>query len=478
VNTPLTSSPTVGALPAAPAVRAALAVELRAAADALEQLEAGVRLPQALEEAAQRHRLAGASRAALQDMTYGTVRRLATVKALAASVNRRPPAPALAALQWVVIGQILHARQSPRRHEAVLVDQAVRATRLAPVLGAGADAFINATLRRLLREVDALLARVEKDPVNRWNYPMWWIEAVRADHPRDWEAILACGNRVAPMVLRVNRRRTQVQALSTLLWQAGHANDCVGPVALRLARSTDPTRLPGFGEGLFSVQDAGAQMAAPLLEVQPGHRVLDACAAPGGKSAHLLELADCALTALDVDETRLSRVRQTLDRLGLNARLCAADACETARWWDGELFDRILLDAPCSASGIVRRQPDVRWLRRRGDLATLGAVQAQLLNALWPLLKPGGKLLYATCSVFHAEGEGRVGQFMAEHPQAVRVPLQWHWPAEGGLQPVAQLRPACGMPPPSDSADRVGCDSPLPARDHDGFFYALLQKPT
>ncbi|MCL4185819.1 MAG: 16S rRNA (cytosine(967)-C(5))-methyltransferase RsmB, partial [Burkholderiaceae bacterium] len=226
--------------------------------------------------------------------------------------------------------------------------------------------------------------------------------------------------------------------------------------------------LPGWHDGLVTVQDAGAQLAAPLLDPQPDERVLDACAGPGGKTTHLLELADCRVTALDLGEARLRPVRENLARLGLGqpggpghpAAVVAGDARRPQDWWDGRPFDRILVDAPCTASGIVRRHPDIRWLRRRSDLATLSRTQGEILGTLWPLLEPGGKLLFATCSVFRVEGESVVNHFLAERPDAKRSGLFWRF---GGdlAEPVSQLLPVAE-----------------PARDHDGFFYALLEKRT
>ncbi|MEN9316588.1 MAG: rRNA m5C967 methyltransferase, S-adenosyl-L-methionine-dependent, partial [Pseudomonadota bacterium] len=233
----------------------------------------------------------------------------------------------------------------------------------------------------------------------------------------------------------------------------------IGPQAIRLQTPCDVHQLPGFGQGWCSVQDLAAQLAAPLLDVAAGHRVLDACAAPGGKTAHVLELADCEMTALDSDPVRLVRVEENLSRLGLTARVLPGDASAPADWWDGRPFDRILVDAPCSAAGIVRRHPEIRWLRRRTDLAALAARQAAMVEALWPLLKPGGKLLYATCSVFRAEGEQVVARFCGDHPEAERLPLWWRWADDGPEVELAQLLP---------SSDEI--------LDHDGFFYASIRK--
>lgn len=436
-------------------MRAPLAVELRAAAHALQGVRAGRALPASLAQAAQRWRLGDASRAAAQHMAYTAVRRLGACTALAERLNERAPAAAIAALQCVALAELL---APGRRHEAVIVDQSVAAARLERGTAAGAG-FLNATLRRFLRERDALLAAIAADPQARFNAPRWWVEQLRADHPERWQSILAAGDELPPMTLRVNRLRIPPQAYLARLEQAGIGARAIGPQAIRLDVPRDVGALPGFAEGLVSVQDLAAQLAAPLLGAQAGERVLDACAAPGGKSAHLLELAGCELTAVDVDDARLALVGQTLQRLGLAATLIQGDASQPDAWWDGRRFSRILLDAPCSASGIVRRHPEIRWLRRRSDLATLSARQKAMLAALWPLLEPDGKLLYATCSVFRAEGERVIEWFCARQPSAQRVPLQWRWADASDAEPVDQLLPCTQA-----------------ARDHDGFFYALLRK--
>jgi 16S rRNA (cytosine967-C5)-methyltransferase len=429
-----------------------------AAAEALGDLLAGRRLPDALD--ARTAALPQASRAPARDMAYHAVRRLGRLQALAERLNARRPAPRLAALQQVALAQLL----DPVRPAAIVVDQAVAAARS---LSRGADGaaagFLNATLRRFGRERDALLAATEVDPVARFEHPAWWLERLQRAWPDDWRAIAEAGNVHAPLVLRVNRRRTTPEAAAARLERAGLASRRVGPEALALERAVPVDAIPGFADGEVSVQDAGAQMAARLLDVADGQRVLDACAAPGGKAAHLLELADVELLALDVDAVRCARIGHTLRRLGLPAgaggvEVRAADAAHPDGWWDGRPFDRILLDAPCSASGIVRRHPDARWLRRRGDLATLVAQQERLLGALWPLLAPGGKLLYVTCSVFPEEGEAVVDRFAALRADCARRPLDWVWP-DGRGEPVAQLLPQSGA-----------------TREHDGFFYACLTK--
>ena len=436
-------------------LRAPLSRELRAAAWALEQVMGGHALPPALAQAGQRHRLGGPSRRAMHDIAYQAVRRLGTCLALARRLNGREPAPAVAALQAVALSSLL---DPGRRHEAVLVDQAVAAARLEAPTQAAAP-FLNATLRRFTRDREALLDAVLREPEARWNHPRWWIDRLREDQPARWQAVLEASNAPPPMTLRVNPRRTTVDAYRRTLADAGIGARVLGPQALRLDAPCDVAQLPGFAEGLASVQDLAAQLAAPLLGARDGQRVLDACAAPGGKTTHLLELADCEVTALDVDPARLDRVRENLARLGLSARVLAGEARRPGDWWDGRRFDRILLDAPCSASGIVRRHPEIRWLRRRSDLATLSRQQSEMLAALWPLLEPGGKLLYATCSVFHAEGEQVVERFCAGHPDAERLALHWRWVGDEQDSELGQLLPRSGE-----------------TRDHDGFFYASISK--
>jgi 16S rRNA (cytosine967-C5)-methyltransferase len=298
------------------------------------------------------------------------------------------------------------------------------------------------------------------------------VERLRKDWPSQWQQHLKLANLHPPMTLRVNARRQTAAAYLRLLQGQGQQAHLLqapelGGQAVQLIRPCPVDRLPGFAQGWASVQDAAAQRAAPLLlsggalgqPLPAGARVLDACAAPGGKTAHLLESADLDLTALDSDPQRLARVKQGLDRLGLSARLHVADARQTARWWDGKPFDAILLDAPCSASGIVRRHPDVRWLRRPQDIVQLTRTQDELLQALWPLLKPGGRLVYATCSVFLAEGKDRIDAFL-QRPQAAGALLDAASPGH--------------LPPLQDNG--AASSGAAPAVPGDGFYYALLHR--
>jgi 16S rRNA (cytosine967-C5)-methyltransferase len=390
------------------------------------------------------------ARAATQALSFAVMRELGRARALRRHLVPRTPAPAVEALLCAALALLVRGPASGY-DEHTLVDQAVEA---AKGQARGASGLVNAVLRRFLRECTACLAAVEAEPEARWNHPAWWVDRLRTDWPAQWEAVLASSQQHPPMTLRVNRRRIDRETYARCLAEAGMGSRPVGEVGLILDSPRPVEQIPGFAEGLCSVQDLAAQWAAPLLlgtGLPLGARVLDACAAPGGKTAHLLESADLDLLALDSDAQRLQRVGQTLGRLGLQAQLKAADARDTAAWWDGRLFDAILLDAPCSASGIVRRHPDIRWLRRPGDIDALASSQAGLLDALWPLLKPGGHVLFCTCSVFRAEGQAQIDAFLQR-------------------QPSARARSAPGHALP------VSDNDPLAVADHDGFYYALIQK--
>ena len=328
--------------------------------------------------------------------------------------------------------------------EYAVVAASVEATRALDA--ARFSGLVNAVLRRFLRERAALEAELDRDPVTRHAHPRWLIDAIARDWPAQADAILAADNVEAPLTLRANRRRAMREDLLARIAASGVGAQAPAdlPDAIVLERSVDVTRLPGYAEGEFSVQDGAAQRVADLLDVADGPRVLDACAAPGGKSAHLLERAHVDLVALDSDAGRLVRVRENLGRLGLAATLVAGDAGTPAAWWDGRRFDRILVDAPCSATGIVRRQPDIKLHRRAADVAPLAATQASMLAALWPLLERGGRLVYATCSLLRAENEDVLAAFLARHDDARALPLAARYghaagvgrqnlPGEGGM---------------------------------------------
>ncbi len=393
-----------------------------------------------------------------QALVYFVLRRLGTAQAVRMRLVTRRPAALVDALLVTSIALLIEEDDRPYP-DFTQVDQAVEAVKRSRTMRAQ-SAFVNACLRRLLRERAALLAAVSADPVARWNHPLWWIERLQRDHPDHWQSILRANQVPAPMDLRVHIGRASPAQYADLLARRGIAGQPLAGAGIRLDRPRPVHELPGFEDGWVSVQSSAAQRAAPLLLdglQAPTPRILDACAAPGGKTAHLLESCPTArVTALDIDPARVPRILQNLARLKLQAEVRVADAADVASWWRGEGYDAILLDAPCSASGIVRRHPDVRWLRRETDLAQLAARQERLLTALWPLLKPGGRLLYCTCSVFREEGAQPIQTFVARNTDAVSLP------APGQLLPSI----ACAPPGVGDNADR----------EDDGFFYALLEK--
>ncbi len=428
---------------------------LQAAAEVVAAVRAGQSATPAMA------RIEAGLRPGAQALAFQALRHLGRAEALRHLLARRAPPPAADALLCTALALGWDEAQAP--YEVfTLVDQAVEAAKRGSGTRAQAN-FINACLRRFLREREVLLAATDQDPVARWNHPRWWIERLKRDHPAQWQGILEASNAQAPMTLRVNARKSDVPGWLQVLSQAGVEASAVGPHGLVLDRARPVHDIPGFADGVVSVQDAAAQLAAPLLlqgllapDFGAKLHILDACAAPGGKTAHLLELAEAEVTALDIDSARCERIHETLRRLGLDAQVIAADAARPADWWDGRLFDAILLDAPCTASGIVRRHPDVRWLRRESDIGQLAALQARLLALLWPLLKPGGRLLYCTCSVFRAEGELQAQTFLAHNKDAL-------------------MRSAPGHLVPQSGVNAKGVPDNLEG-DHDGFYYALLEK--
>jgi 16S rRNA (cytosine967-C5)-methyltransferase len=426
--------------------------QLQAASRVAAQVRAGASASQAIPK------VDAVLRPGAQALAFHALRELGRAQALRAQLAKRPPAPAVDALLCTALALCWREEDAPYS-PFTLVDQAVEAAKRDPAMRAQAN-FVNACLRRFLREREALVAASDSDPVARWNHPQWWIDQLRRDWPDDWEAILQANNRRAPMTLRVNARRTSRDDYLASLQAKGIEAVAEGDAGITLAEPRDVHAIPGFDEGVVSVQDSGAQLAATLLldglEKSKRLRILDACAAPGGKTAHILELADAEVTALDISPERCERIGGNLSRLSLQAEVVAADASQPALWWDGRLFDAILLDAPCTASGIVRRHPDVRWLRRPTDIAQLAKTQQRLLAALWPLLRPGGRLVYCTCSVFRAEGDAQVQTFLAHNKEALS-------------------RAAPGHLLPHSGEKGVGVRDNSPS-GHDGFFYAVLEK--
>ncbi|BEV72428.1 MULTISPECIES: 16S rRNA (cytosine(967)-C(5))-methyltransferase RsmB [unclassified Paludibacterium] len=408
------------------------------AALTVEQVAAGKNLTDAL--AAQLRRVPDLSpqeRGAIQDITFGVMRHWAELKLILRQLV--PNALALPFLEHLLVVAIYQLYYS-RTAQYAVVNEAVS---LAATQARGRfKGLVNGVLRNALRRRDELMQVVARDEEARSNHPGWWLRALQQHYPDHWQSIVEADNAHPPMILRVNTRRSDMTRYLADLSAAGIQAEALDEQAVLLAQPMPVRELPGFAEGVVSVQDWGAQQAARRLDLQPGLRVLDACAAPGGKTCHMLELADVEMTALDVDGMRLARVRENLDRLGLQAQLLTGDAGRSQDWWDGRPYDRILADVPCSASGVVRRHPDIRWLRRPDDFRNLARQQAQMLDVLWSLLASGGKMLYATCSIYPEENSQQLSAFLQRRDDAICLNQE-------------QL---------------------LPTDRHDGFYYALLEK--
>ena len=358
-----------------------------------------------------------ADRPLLKMLCYGTLRHHFRLRADLRKLLERPLKArdsVIESLLAIGIFQLIDTR-IPDHAAVSMTVEAARLLRRPKYAG-----LINAVLRNFLRQD---IGRQEAgDDESRFNHPAWFIDALRADWPDDWQQILEANNDRAPMWLRVNQNRTTTADYLDRLAQVDDGHGMLSGFihAIRLAKPVPVAELPGFADGDVSVQDAAAQIAAPWLLMGGGSRILDACAAPGGKTGHLLELAspDSVLTAIELDPERLASIHENLERLRLDATVLAADASKPKEWWDGQPFDRILLDAPCSASGVIRRHPDIKLLRRASDIEALAGLQTRLLDALWPLLAPSGRLLYVTCSVLAAENDAIVGDFLARHSDA------------------------------------------------------------
>ena len=404
------------------------------AARVLARVYAGKSLSEALGLLAQEP---PAARAAAQDVAYGVLRRYGWGDFILGRLMSKPLTHPEA--QALLLGALYRLDTRPDSAHTV-VDQAVLAA--GELAGGVFKGVVNGVLRNFLRQRESLLAALAADEEVSYQYPHWWLARLRRAYRDTWLQIAAAGNTPPPMTLRVNLRRSSLSDYAARLEAAGLPARPVGARGLILHKAVAVDLLPGFFDGHVSVQDAGAQRAAELLAPAPGSRVLDACAAPGGKTAHLLESADLDLLALDIDAGRTRRIEENLQRLGLHAAVKVADCNVPGDWWDGRLFDAILADVPCSASGVVRRHPDIKHLRRESDIRRFVHTQAAILDTLWPLLKPGGKLLYATCSVFPEENLGQIDAFL-----------------------VRQRGVECLIEEPL-----------LPSDENDGFYYALLRK--
>jgi 16S rRNA (cytosine967-C5)-methyltransferase len=416
-----------------------LAESLHVAAGLVAEVLAGRNFDVALARAA----LPAPLRAATMDLAYPTLRAFGRGDFLLGRLLERPLKDASA--RGLLLAALMRLEARPQEAHTT-VDQAVTAAaRLARGQFKG---VVNGVLRNFLRRREELLTLADADPVARWQHPAWWIARLQQDHPAHWQSILAAGNSHPPLCLRINRRRVTSADYLNQLAAAGIAARALDETAILIDKPLPVERIPGFADGLCSVQDWGAQAAAGLLDVHDGMRVLDACAAPGGKASHLLESAAIELTALDADTPRAARITNNLKRLGLAATVKVGDARDVGAWWDGRQYDRILADVPCSASGVVRRHPDAKWLRRASDIAGFATTQAAIVDALWRTLAPGGKMVYATCSVFAQENGAQVEAFVGRQADARLLPIL-----------LADAQP-----------------QPLPDAEHDGFYYALLQK--
>jgi 16S rRNA (cytosine967-C5)-methyltransferase len=420
-----------------------------AAALAVAAVLAGRSLDDALPE--HDETLAPGDRGLLRALAYGVLREHGFLAAIVGKMLKSPltDEPRVAALVEVGLFQLRSMRVSPHAavSETVEACEAIGAPQRRPL--------VNALLRRFQRERRALELAAAGDAARRWSHPTWLIDKLRCDWPENWERVLGGGNDQGPLTLRINRRRTTRADYAGRLRAAGLSYHEVAeaPEALVLDAAVPVDRLPGFAEGEVSVQDVSAQLAVDLLDLAPGMRVLDACCAPGGKTAHMLERADVHVLAVDRDEQRMVRVEENLSRLGLSAELLAWDAAKLQDRWSGEPFDRILLDAPCSGTGVIRRHPDIKWLRRHDDIPRMAAEQLRLLESLWPLLAPGGRLVYATCSILAAEGEDVVRRFFTMRADLKHEAIDAPWGE------------ACRF------GRRVA-----PGGDFDGFYYACLRK--
>jgi 16S rRNA (cytosine967-C5)-methyltransferase len=392
-------------------------------------------------------------RALIQEMCYGTLREYHRLSLIVAKLLKKPLKEKDGDVQALLLLG-LYQLMSMRVPDHAAVSETVAAT--AALKKPWARGMVNAVLRNFQRQTDSLLAQAQSTDVGRWSHPQWLIDALRQAWPEHWQALLEANNQRPPMTLRVNALQTTAEEYLAELRKVDIDAQCstTTPSAIQLTQAQDVTLLPGFAEGQVSVQDEAAQQAAYLMMLEAGQRVLDVCAAPGGKTGHMLELADVEMVAVDVEAERLQRVKENLQRLGRSAQCIAGDASQPDAWWDGKPFDRILLDAPCSATGVIRRHPDIKLLRQPSDIDQLVVLQAQILDAIWPLLKPGGMLLYATCSVLPQENAEQVAAFVARQSDAQHKVLDvaWGQSVKFGRQ---VLTGTAGM---------------------DGFYYACLEK--
>ena len=382
----------------------------------------------------------------IKDMVYGSIRSLGKSNFyINKLVQNKIEERCLEALLHVVLFQITHERSN----DFTLVNEAVDA---AKKINHKKSAFINAVLRNFLRNRDSLKQDLNKDESATYSYPNWWIKKVKNQYPKNWKDILNIGNQRPPLALRINLKKIGVNEYSTVLDEHEINHTLVGGECLIINTPLGVDKIPGFLEGKVSVQDFGAQFAAHLIDLKKGQKVLDACSAPGGKACHMMELNSIELLAIESDEKRTIKIKENLDRQGFKAKVINDKVSSQNEWWDKEFFDRILLDVPCSASGIVRRHVDIKWLRRISDFKSFGDSQLFLLKSAWPMLKERGKLLYITCSIFEEENRDVIEKFKKNLGNVSELKI--NFPSN-----VAHIK-----------------NQILPSSNHDGLFYALLQK--
>ena len=419
------------------------------AAEAVGQVFAGRNLGVVLESLfARHHHITPQQRAVAQDLSYGTLRFYGAIQGLLDQLLQKPLDDAkLQCLLLIAIYQLQYDKAASH----TVVDQAVKAASISKKTWA--KGLVNGVLRNFLRQQTELVANLAGNDFATYSYPAWWITKLKHQYPENWQAMLEAGNGHPSMTLRVNQRQISAPDFIAKLEAQDIASQALGANAITLEKPIPVDRIPGFATGEASVQDYAAQVAGYALDLKDGQRVLDACCAPGGKTGQILELADVDLVAIDNDATRIALTQSNIDRLGLKASLLVGDAGKSADWWDGKPFDRILADVPCTASGIVRRHVDIKWLRREADILSFTKQQALILPSLWQVLAKGGKLLYVTCSVFQEENQRQIDSFLKAHLDAEQLPLN---------EPLAGLSLKNGQLQPSAK--------------HDGLFYALLQK--
>lgn len=418
------------------------------AADCVSEVIKGHNLNQVFEKRFDHHQnITPQQKSVAIFLAYGAIRFLGENQFFIQQLtNKKITNKKIEALLCVALFQLNHDQST----DFTVVNEAVEAAKFINKSWAGS--FVNAVLRNFIRQKEKLQTELKNDEEAFYSYPSWWINLIKESYTKDWESILLNGNKHPPLILRINERKTNLKQYEEKLKSEAISYRVLGNIALELTQPTTVENIPGFLDGEVSIQDFGAQLAAKLLDLQDGQICLDACSAPGGKTGHMLEIADIELLSIDHQKDRLYKVKENLERLDLHAHLKCADLTAVNTWWNEKLFDRILLDAPCSASGVVRRHVDIKWLRRPRDIEMFAKQQEAMLEAMWQLLKKGGKLLYATCSIFNGENQKVIDRFIKEHVDAKEV--KWS----------------------VDSEYNKYENQLIPSENHDGFFYALLEK--